>query len=86
MKVSKHSYKLTEPEEEAIKGYLNSFVINFNIEPIILKQKDKSFLIYLSEKAEAKNEYIQYCENIHYLRGWLYGCVMTKCGRIRKKE
>lgn len=83
MKLSKYSYQVTQREADKIKKNLEAFIFQFNIEPIFRKNKDKTFNIYLSTEAEEKDNYIQFCENIDYLNGWLYGAVQTKCGMIK---
>lgn len=84
MKLSKYSYQLTEREAEKIQKNLDAFIFQFGIEPVIRKNKNKTYNIYLSTEAEESENYIQHCENIDYLNGWLYGAVQTICGRIKK--
>lgn len=85
MKLAKYSYQVTQREADKIRKNLEAFVFQFGIDPILRKNRDKMFDIFLSVEAEEKNEYIQRCENIDYLNGWLYGAVQTICGRIKKE-
>ena len=63
---------MTERQHEIIKNNLQAFTNNFG-EPRIEKAiHSKGF--YVFHPADNDN-YIQYCENIDYLNGWLYGCV-----------
>lgn len=84
MQISKYSYTITVREVKKIEKNLNAFINNFGIDPIIYKDKDKHFLVYLSEEKEKSDEYVQHCENIDYLNGWLYGAVQAICGQIPK--
>ena len=63
---------MTEKHQELIRDNLNSFIANFG-EPRIEKTKyGKGFYVFYPADAES---YIQYCYNIDYLNGWLYGVV-----------
>lgn len=84
MKLSKYGYQPTEREAEKIRKNLDAFIFQFGIEPILRKNRDKTYNVYLSTEAEEKENYIQHCENIDYLNGWLYGAVQTICGQIKK--
>lgn len=84
MKLSKYSYQVTQKEADKIRKNLEAFIFQFGFEPILRKDKDKNFYIFLSAEAEEKDEYIQRCENIDYLNGWLYGAVQTICKSIQR--
>lgn len=70
---------------EQINDNLRAYKCNFEIPMIIPEDYGKGFYVYRN-KNEFKNgdSYVQYCNNIDYLNGWLYGAVQAKCGQIRK--
>lgn len=55
--------------------YINAFVSNFGNIRIEKITYDKGYYVYYPESAQ---DYIQYCYNVDYLRGWLYGAVQCK--------
>ena len=64
---------MTKYEKEVIKENLQHFIKNFgNIR--IESDGDKGFNVYLPSNSDWP---IHYCHNIHYLDGWLYGCVQS---------
>ena len=73
---------MTEREKEIIKINMDAFIANFE-SPFIVKD-GKEFYVYRN-KTEYDNgagSWVQYCKNIDYLDGWLYGAVQAKCGQI----
>ena len=64
-------YPLTENEERKIRQNYDAFVANFG-SPNIERVPNKGFYVYYPDW---DTEYVQYCRNIDYLDGWLYGCV-----------
>ena len=67
---------LTEMQQKKLRANYKAFVANFG-EPRIQKNpcRSGSLLVYWPADAE---QHIQYCENIDYLNGWLYGCVQAR--------
>jgi len=62
----------TKRQEDIICKNLNAFVANFGAVRIEKADYGPGFYVYYPADAET---YIQFCENIHYLDGWLYGVV-----------
>lgn len=63
---------LTPKQKETIKDNLRAFINNFGEPRIERNPYDKGFFVYYPANA---TDYIQYCYNIDYLDGWLYGVV-----------
>ena len=57
------------------KRYINAFVQNFGKVRIERITYDKGYYIYYPDTAA---DYIQYCYNKDYLKGWLYGAIQCK--------
>ena len=62
----------TKRQEDIICKNLNAFVANFGDVRIEKADYGPGFYVYYPADAET---YIQFCENINYLDGWLYGVV-----------
>lgn len=71
---------MTEKEQEIIKDNLRAYLKHFVAIRIEKENYGKGFYVF----QENEESYIQYCYNIDYLNGWLYGAVQAKCG-INKK-
>lgn len=63
---------MTKREKEIIKDNLRAFVYNFGDVRIEKNDYDKGFYVFYPADSDS---YIQYCYNVSYLDGWLYGCV-----------
>ncbi len=65
---------MTQRQKDIIRDNYNAFVTNFG-EPRIEKEDyGKGFYVYLPADATT---FIQYCYNLDYLNGWLYGAVQA---------
>lgn len=64
--------KLTKQQAEVIRLNLRAFETNFGKARIERVPYSTQINVYYPEDS---NTYIQNCPNIHYLNGWLYGCV-----------
>ena len=64
----------TQKQYEIVKDNLHAFMVNFK--DLRIKKADFGPGYYVFVNNES---YIQYCYNIHYLNGWLYGCVQAVC-------
>lgn len=63
---------MTTNQKLLIQDNLRAFTNNFG-EPRIVKENcGKGFYVFYPADADS---YIQYCYDIHYLNGWLYGVV-----------
>jgi hypothetical protein len=69
-------------EQELIQDNLRAYLTHFV--PIRIEREDygKGFYVF----QEDDESYIQYCYDIHYLNGWLYGAVQSKCKVNRLKK
>ena len=63
---------LTNKQKEYIKDNLRAFVANFGEPRIEKADYGKGLYVYYPADSES---YIQYCYDIDYLNGWLYGVV-----------
>ena len=68
---------MTKRQKETIKDNLNAFVANFGEVRIEKADYGPGFYVFYPVNAET---WIQFCHNIDYLDGWLYGVVQ---GAIR---
>ena len=79
---------MTKRQKEIIRDNLKAFMTNFGNVRIESEAYGKGFYVFSPEDSES---YVQYCYNIDYLNGWLYGCVQGahKCVKFteeRKRE
>lgn len=63
---------MTKLQEELIADNLHAFIANFGEVRIEQDTYNKGFYVYSPANAET---HVQYCYDISYLDGWLYGCV-----------
>lgn len=63
---------MTNREKEIIKDNLRAFVTNFGDVRIEKADYGGGFYVFYPANADS---YIQYCYDISYLDGWLYGVV-----------
>lgn len=63
---------MTARQKEIIKDNLRAFEANFGNVRIEDADYGGGFYVFYPSESES---YIQYCHNIDYLDGWLYGCV-----------
>lgn len=66
----------TKSEMELIRDNLDAYVHNFGRLRIERGDDGKSFYVFTSNT----DTWRQYCYNIDYLNGWLFGCVQAACG------
>ena len=63
---------MTTKQKDIIKDNLNAFVANFGAPRIEKEDYGKGFYVYYPANSDS---YIQFCYDINYLNGWLYGVV-----------
>ena len=63
---------MTTKQREIIKDNLRAFEANFGEVRIERGYTGKDFYVFYPATADT---YIQYCYNVDYLNGWLYGVV-----------
>lgn len=75
---------LNNKERQTINDNLRSYMNNFGT--LIIEREDygKGFYVFTSEAEHKEGHYIQYCYNIDYLNGWLYGAVQAACGVMKR--
>lgn len=62
----------TARQEETIRDNLNAFKANCHDFRIEKDDYGKGFYVFVPAKSDS---WVQYCYNIDYLNGWLYGAV-----------
>ena len=74
---------MTNKQKEIIKDNLRAFVYNFG--PVRIENADYGggFYVYYPPDSDS---YIQYCQNINYLDGWLYGAMQGVRIIVHRKE
>lgn len=74
---------MTSREKEIIKDNLRAFINNFGDVRIV--KENGVFYVYSPVE---RDTWVQACYNIHYLNGWLYGCVQgaLKCVKLKEDE
>lgn len=75
-------YDFTKNEMEIIKDNLQAFIANFGKPRITRGDDGESFYVF----TDGSDSWRQYCYNIDYLNGWLYGCVQAACGNPKRDE
>ena len=75
----KSYYKATK----IILDNYNAFIHNFE-EPVIVRDDYGSgFYVYRNKSEyETGSPWVQFCYNVDYLNGWLYGAVQAVCKQI----
>lgn len=72
---------MTNKQKEKIKDNLNAYKANFDFIEIV--KVGKGFYIYTSKESRASGCWTQFCENIDYVNGWLYGAVQAINGIMK---
>ena len=75
---------MTAREKEIIKDNLKAYQANFDYICIIKADFGGGFYVYTSKERKESGSYTQFCYNIDYLNGWLYGCVQVANNIIKK--
>lgn len=68
---------MTNTEKEIIKDNLNAYRNNFDYIHIEKEECGEGFYVFTSEKRKEEGSWTQFCYNIDYLNGWLYGAVQA---------
>jgi hypothetical protein len=68
---------MTTNEMEIIKDNLRSYKNNFDYIHIEKEECDEGFYVFTSEERKEQGSWTQFCYNIDYLNGWLYGAVQA---------
>ena len=65
---------MTNKQKEIIVDNLRAFEHNFGKVRIEKENYGRGFYVFSPADSDS---YVQYCYNIDYLNGWLYGCVQA---------
>lgn len=74
---------LTAKQNELIKDNLTAYINNFGYIKIEKADYGGGFYVYTDEQRAAAGVYTQFCYNIDYLNGWLYGAVQAAKGVMK---
>lgn len=74
---------MTSIEKEIIKDNLRAYKNNFGYIEIVKENYGKGFYVFTSLERLSEGNYTQFCYNIHYLNGWLYGAVQAANGVMK---
>lgn len=77
---------MTEKQKELIKDNLQAYEANFDYIKIEKENYGSGFYVFTSEERYQQGSWTQFCYNIDYLNGWLYGCVQAANNIMKKKE
>lgn len=76
--------KVFTPKQIAIiKDNLRAYLVNMGYIHIEKADYGKGWYIFKSAEDAKNGSYVQFCENIDYLNGWLYGVVQAVNGIIK---
>jgi hypothetical protein len=79
--------RLTEQQREKLSDNYRAYVHNFEKPIIVTEDYGKGFYVFRNaEDWKNGNSWVQYCYNIDYLNGWLYGAVQAKCKQLKVLE
>lgn len=74
---------MTSREKEIIKDNLSAYINNFGFIKIEKEECGKGFYVFTSEERVLQGSWTQFCYNIDYLNGWLYGAVQAVNGIMK---
>ena len=77
---------MTTKQKEIISDNLKAYKANFDYISIENEDCGKGFYVYTSPERKESGSWTQYCMNIDYLNGWLYGAVQAANGMMKRKE
>lgn len=77
---------MTKKQMEIINDNLRAYKNNFGYIKIEKEDYGKGFYIFTSEERAEQGSWTQYCCNIDYLNGWLYGAVQAVNGIMKPIE
>ena len=74
---------MTKRQTEIIKDNLRAYKKNFGYIEITKEECGKGFYVFTSKERKDSGSWTQYCYNIDYLNGWLYGAVQAVNGIMK---
>lgn len=78
---------MTNKEKELIKDNLRAYNANFKYIKIVSADYGDGFYVFTSKEQVESGSWTEYCSNIDYLNGWLYGAVQAihkRCGERKE--
>ncbi len=85
MKVGDFKNVFTSEQLEEVNDNLRAYLANMEYIHIQKADYGKGFYIFKSAEDVKTGHYVQYCYNLDYLNGWLYGVVQAVNGIVKKK-
>lgn len=77
---------MTKRQMEIINDNLRAYKNNFDYIEIVKEDYGKGFYVFTSKEGKEQGSWTQYCYNIDYLNGWLYGAVQAINGIMKPIE
>lgn len=77
---------MTRKEKEIIQDNLNAYLSNFGYLHIEREDVGNGFYVFTSPERKEQGSWTQFCYNIDYLNGWLYGAVQAVNGIMKPKN
>ena len=77
---------MTKRQRELISDNLTAYKHNFGFIEIVKEDYGKGFYVFTSPERKESGSWTQYCYNIDYLNGWLYGAVQAANGIMKQVE
>lgn len=74
---------MTKREKEIINDNLRAYLANFGYLEIVKADYGKGFYVFTSPERKEQGSWTQFCYNIDYLNGWLYGAVQAANGIMK---
>ena len=73
----------TRAQMEKVRDNLRAYLANFGYLKIVKADFGRGFYVYTDEQRIESGDYTQYCYNLDYLNGWLYGAVQAINRRMK---
>lgn len=83
MTIDNYKEVFTRAQMEKIRDNLRAYLANFGYLKITKADYGAGFYIYTDEQRAETGAYTQYCYNLDYLNGWLYGAVQAVNGIMK---
>lgn len=77
---------MTIKQKEIIADNLRAYKANFGYIEIEKEDYGKGFYVFTDPERKSQGSWTQYCYNIDYLNGWLYGAVQAVNGIMKPME
>lgn len=78
--------QLSKKKQEIIEDNYRAYICNFETPVITPEDFGGGYYVFRNEEEYKHGTWVQYCYDINYLNGWLYGAVQAKCGQLRVKK